>query len=324
LTALWDRKRPEIQGQPSRRRPRLREGHLGAVDLAGGGHGSAERQADAGGRPSVHLDHPDDELVALFGLLEGEDADAGIVHGQEREGPAERALVGRAFEGAERLVQAEALPIRRPLPEISGVAREPVDELVTAQIERGLVGIAPPHARRADQGEAESAVVRLVRGVLAIGEDGRPERAAPVGEIDPLVRGDLELAVEVGRPLDRPDVPVIRREGIRGGEREDGLEMGFPGHPVHMPNSRRSSASPPRGGLDERRASACAQRHPAARLDDTDFAGPQKASARPAVVKSMFQAANCGDWIADLEPGRSSIPPRPLSKMLVTSLFLSI
>ena len=46
-------------------------------------------------------------------------------------------------------------------------------------------------------------VVALVGAVLDVGEDGGAEGAALIGEVDPLVGGDFELALEfaVGRSM---------------------------------------------------------------------------------------------------------------------------
>ena len=63
-------------------------------------------------------------------------------------------------------------------------------------------------------------IIRFVRAVFTVGENGGAEIVPHVREIDPLVRSDFEfLRVSCGT-LDGTDVPVIGSHLIGGGEWE--------------------------------------------------------------------------------------------------------
>ena len=64
-------------------------------------------------------------------------------------------------------------------------------------------------ARRAEKGQADCAVVALVRAVLDVGEDGGAEAIRFIGLVDPVMGGHLKLAVEGDGALDCADFPVV-------------------------------------------------------------------------------------------------------------------
>ena len=85
-----------------------------------------------------------------------------------------------SFKSDERIVQALRLPVGLALAPVGGVPGDSVDELVMSNILRALVGVSAARAGRANQGEPNGVVVRLVRSVLAVGQDGGAELAAHV------------------------------------------------------------------------------------------------------------------------------------------------
>src|SRR5437763_3713370 len=112
----------------------------------------------------------------------------------------------------QRLIQPVSLPIRLRLPPIIRVTGEPKKNLVMANVLRALISVTAARARRANECHSQCLIVRLVRCVLAIGQDGRPERTGLVGKINPLMRSDFELALLFVRPFNSSNIPVVGRQ----------------------------------------------------------------------------------------------------------------
>src|ERR1700722_12758181 len=89
----------------------------------------------------------------------------------------------------------------------------------------GTAVLAGHNSRRAQERYAKGVVVGFIRAILAVGEDGRAEAAALVGEIDPTMRGDFKLARLLVRALDSANVPAIGCVFVRRGEWEGLLQI---------------------------------------------------------------------------------------------------
>ena len=103
----------------------------------------------------------------------------------------------------------------------------------------------------------------LSEAIFAVREHRHAERAGLVGQVEPLVRRDLELPLVVRRPLDGADVPVVGGVRVRRGQREHRLEVRLLRHPVDRVGdldavARVAGRQPDR--LDERRALGLARR----------------------------------------------------------------
>ncbi len=166
---------------------RRARGLLLTVYLAGGRDGCREGDVDIRLRFAVELHQANDELVALFGFLHAEDADAGIAHLHHGEGFAQCSGMFGCLEGDQRSVESLRLPIGLAITPIVGVTGKAVGELVVADVLRGFIGVASGDAGRAQKGEAQGVIVGLIGAVFGIGEYGRTELAAHVGEVDPLM-----------------------------------------------------------------------------------------------------------------------------------------
>ena len=75
-------------------------------------------------------------------------------------------------------------------------------------------------------------VVRFVRTVLEFGQDRRAEATALVGQIDPAMGRDLELALLRVRPLNGAHVPVVSGVFVRRAEWKSHFEVGGQGSPI--------------------------------------------------------------------------------------------
>src|SRR5437763_13682542 len=102
---------------------------------------------------------------------------------------------------------------------------------MVADVLRRLVGITSVHTRRADQTQANGIFVWLVGTVLAICQNGRAKFTTHIGEIDPLMRRDLEFAWLSAGPLNRADVQVEGGMPVEATSGEGGLRVGFFGVP---------------------------------------------------------------------------------------------
>src|ERR1700730_1154807 len=137
-----------------------------------------------------------------------------------------------SFKGDERIVQTLRLPVGLALPPAGGMPGESVNKLVMSNILRTLVGVSTARSRRADQSQANGVVVRFVRSVLAIGQDGDAELAVHIGQVNPLVRRHFKPLRLGGWPLDRANVPVVGCHLIRSCQWETRLQVGLFGIPV--------------------------------------------------------------------------------------------
>jgi hypothetical protein len=131
-------------------------------------------------------------------------------------------------ESDEGLVEALALPVGLPMAPIAAVPGNAVNELVMADILRCLVSVASSSSER----EAKGVVGGLVRSILPIGENGGTKLVAHVSDIDPLLRGDLELFRIGRRPPDCSYIPVVGSELIGSGKRKGCLQIRFLGFPI--------------------------------------------------------------------------------------------
>src|SRR5271166_1005140 len=111
----------------------------------------------------------------------------------------------RSLECDQRIVQPLRLPVGLRFAPTSRVSGNSVKELVMSNILRPLVRVTAARSRRADQRQANRMVVRLIRSILAIGQDGRAELAPRVGQIDPLMGWHFEFFRLRSRPFNCPD-----------------------------------------------------------------------------------------------------------------------
>src|SRR5580658_5599976 len=107
------------------------------------------------------------------------------------------------------IVHALRLPVSLRLTPITCVANNPINKFVMSDVLRALVGIAAARPRCADKGEPDGVIVRLVRPILAVSQNCCAKLAGRVRQVDPLVRGNLELFRLGGWPLDGANIPVI-------------------------------------------------------------------------------------------------------------------
>ena len=203
------------------------------VHFARIGDGGSEGDANSGLGLAVEFHQAHDDLIPMFRLLERQNPYARIVDLHQGEAPAQRAFVLRGFKDHERSIQSLRLPVGLRCTPAGCVARNAVREFVVPNILRSLVRIASGRAWGADQRQANGVVVGLVRSVLAIGQDGRSELPAHVGQVDPLVRRHFEFLRLRRGPLDRANVPVIGGHKVRSRKRKGRLEIRFPGVPVN-------------------------------------------------------------------------------------------
>ena len=140
-----------------------------------------------------------------------------VVDVEQRKAFTQRAIVAGALKRNEWLIEPAALPVGLAILPIAGMARNAVFELVTAPVLCGLIAVRETgraDARAAQQGEAQRVIIGLVRAVLIVGKDGYASGLPPSGEIEPLVRGDLKLALIIVAALDFADIPVVGGFGI--------------------------------------------------------------------------------------------------------------
>src|SRR5205823_3181787 len=95
----------------------------------------------------------------------------------------------------QRLIQSISLPVGLRLPPITCMTREPEKNFVATNVLGPLICITAARAGRANQGESQRLVIRFVGRVLTISQNRRAVGAILVREIDPLMRGDFELAL---------------------------------------------------------------------------------------------------------------------------------
>ena len=100
----------------------------------------------------------------------------------------------RSLESNQRIVQPLRPPVGLPVAPPSGVAGYAVFEFVAADILSALVVITAGGARRPDKREPDGVVIRLVRSVLAVGENRSAKLTAHVCQINPLVRGHFKFS----------------------------------------------------------------------------------------------------------------------------------
>src|SRR2546422_3155101 len=139
----------------------------------------------------------------------------------------------RTLKSNQRLIESIRLPVGLRLTPITGVARKSEQNFMTANVLSALIRVATARAGRANQRQADRLIVRFIRSILAVGQQSHTIRATLVGEIDPLMRGDLELSLFFIRALDGPDVPVVSRKIVRRAERKRRFQICFLRLPIN-------------------------------------------------------------------------------------------
>src|SRR5438552_1003163 len=97
---------------------------------------------------------------------------------------------------------------------------------------RSLIGITGASSRRAYQGQPQSLVIGFVGSVFAISEYRDTVGSVLIGQIEPLMRGNFELAFLGVGPLHCADVPVVSRHFVRSRQWERGFQICAFGFPV--------------------------------------------------------------------------------------------
>src|SRR5438270_3530197 len=133
----------------------------------------------------------------------------------------------RTLKSNQRLIESIRLPVGLRLTPITGVAREPEQNFMTTNVLSALVCITAARSWGADERQSDRLIIRFVRSIFAISQNRHAIRAALVGEIDPLMRGDLELSLLFIWTLDGPNVPVVSRQIGRGAERKCRFQICF-------------------------------------------------------------------------------------------------
>ncbi len=90
-----------------------------------------------------------------------------------------------------------------------------------------IVAVAGADSRRVEQRQTQRVVIGFVRAGLGIGENSYSKCSALIGQIEPLVRRDFKFQRVVVTALDRSQSPIVRRDGIRCGQRERRLQGCF-------------------------------------------------------------------------------------------------
>ena len=91
---------------------------------------------------SIELDHPKNDLVTRFGLLQSKHTDTGVVQMYKRKGLAQRSLVLRRLEGDQRIIQPVGLPVSLSFAPIAGMSSQSKHKLVVAPVLIGLIAIS--------------------------------------------------------------------------------------------------------------------------------------------------------------------------------------
>ena len=123
------------------------------------------------------------------------------------------------------------------------MAVQAVQHAVPAPILAALVPkhkIQRPDARREQQRQAQHVIRRFVRSVLAVLQYGHAIGLGLVGQVKPLVCGDLEFGLVVVPAPDLAHLPVVGRLGRRDRKRKGGLER----NPAFVPVDRVGKLDP--------------------------------------------------------------------------------
>jgi hypothetical protein len=115
----------------------------------------------------------------------------------------------RSFESDQGSIHPLCLPVCLGVTPSVRVRGDAIDKFVMAEVLCRLIGVASLHSGRTDQGQAKGVIVRLVGPVFAVGQHGRAEFTAYIGQVDPLMRRHLELLGLRRGPLNGADVPVV-------------------------------------------------------------------------------------------------------------------
>src|SRR5439155_13298829 len=101
----------------------------------------------------------------------------------------------RALKSNQRLIESIRLPVGLRLTPIACVTRESEQNFMAANVLSALICITTARSRCAEKRQADRLIIRFIRSIFAIGQNRHAVRATLVGEIDPLMRGDLELSL---------------------------------------------------------------------------------------------------------------------------------
>src|SRR6185295_10980979 len=135
----------------------------------------------------------------------------------------QRAWMRLTLKRDQRLIEAICLPVRSVFAPIAGMTGNTKPDFVSADILRALIGVTAARPGRTNECQPDRSIIRLVRTILAVGENCRAEGPALICKIDPLVRADLKLPFGCVRSLNRTDVPVVGCKLVCCRERERGL-----------------------------------------------------------------------------------------------------
>src|SRR6266853_4557461 len=100
----------------------------------------------------------------------------------------------RAGKRNQRLIQPISLPVSFGFAPTLFVTREAKQYFMTANILSSLIGITTTRSWCAHERQPQSLVIRLIRTVLTVRKYRGAVRAGLVRQVDPLMRGDFELA----------------------------------------------------------------------------------------------------------------------------------
>src|ERR1700691_728600 len=145
---------------------------------------SVERYSDVTLRLALEFNQAHDHLIALLGFLQRQHSNPRIADLQQRKLFTQSSSVPGDLKRDQRIVQPLRLPVGLALAPADSVPGDSVNEFVVPDILRALVGITAARARSSNQREPDSIVTRLVRSILAIGQDGGAELAFHISQVN--------------------------------------------------------------------------------------------------------------------------------------------
>src|SRR5438132_9506983 len=133
----------------------------------------------------------------------------------------------RTLKSNQRLIEPVGLPIGLGLTPIAGVTCESKKYFMAPNILRALIRITTTRSGCANKRQSKRLVIRFVRSILTVSQHCDAISTHLVGEIDPLVRSNLELTLFCIRPLNRADVPVVGGRVVRCAQWKSGFYICF-------------------------------------------------------------------------------------------------
>src|SRR5712671_6379879 len=186
------------------------------------------------------------------------------------------------------------------------MSRQAEENLVTAEILCALVSISTASSGCAQERQTDRPIVGFIGSVLAVSQQSHAEGATLVSQIDPLMRSNFELSLFFIRPLNRADIPVVRRQIVRASQLQACLKVRFFSFPIDyiaefdaIPGIARGQTDP----LHEPRTFALA----------LDFDGY---SRRPALNHASPGGARNETARRPLDVFEVHVPGRPLSRII--------